>query len=215
MARSNRSRTVKTKQPSSKSNGKAHERLWVGFSAPNLLRQPALRTFRAVLSQNEVALGQATGFTNISFGYSYALFNGGADYLAVFDSYRILEVQATFRPTITTGISGFSAPSVYTVIDYDDSNPLTTASAFREYSNVTITQYETVQRTFAPAANFATYDTGGAATGYGTMYSPWCDAASPNVEHHGMKLGMDGGVSTSAQAIVVNHRFLVEFRCTR
>lgn len=191
------------------------EKLWIGMSAPQILRQPALRTFLTVLSQNESGLGQVAGFNNVSYSYELGNMNGSADYTALFDSYRILKVEATIRPFYTTGFATFNPPTIYSVIDYDDSNTLTTASAFREYANVTLSQYETVQRTFAPGANIAAYITGGAATGYTTQISPWVDVGSVTVEHHGLKIGMDGGAAAVAQGVMVNTRFLVEFRCTR
>lgn len=195
------------------------ETFWAAVStAPPLLRQPALATITVLMTQNEIAIGQLTGssFQHIEFGYSMALMNGGADYLAVFDSYRIKLVESVIRPMITVGSTGFTVPSVYSVIDYDDSNPLTTASGFREYSNCQITQYETVRRTFVPCVNIAAYDTGGAATGFTSHFAPWCDAASVNVEHHGFKVGMDGfATGTLAQTVMINHRFVVEWRCTR
>jgi len=145
--------------------------------------------------------------------------NGSADYTALFDAYRILKIEAVIRPTYTTGVAAsavtFAAPTVYTVIDYDDSNPLTTASAFREYSNCTITQYESIRRSWVPAIVTPAFVSGGAATGYMNVYSPWIDITSVTVEHYGLKVGMDGGTSTVPQVLEINVDFLVEFRCTR
>ena len=104
---------------------------------------------------------------------------------------------------------------MYSVIDYDDSNPLTTSSAFREYSNCTETQYESIRRSWIPTISTVAYVSGGAATGYMNVYSPWISIGSPTVEHFGLKVGMEGGAGTIPQVVEVNTDFLVEFRCTR
>jgi len=199
---------------------RARESAWMGLTgAKQTIRQLGLRTFTTAMSQNEAALQQAAGFTHLEFSFSIGAMNGSADYLALFDSYRILKVEAIIRPTITVGTSSttvnFVAPTVYTIVDYDDVNPLTSSTLYREYANCTLTQYETVVRKFTPAVNQAAYSVGGALTSSTNVFAPWCDAASVNTEHHGLRIGMDGGTAVIPQTLNVNITFLVEWRCTR
>jgi len=169
----------------------------------------------SVMSQNEQVVTQVTPFGEADFSFELGNMNGSADYIALFDSYRILKAEVTIRPTITTGVAGCNPPTLYTVIDYDDSNALGSAQLFREYSNCMLTQYETVVRMFTPHVNNALRVNGGGATGFGSVRSPWCDAASTTIEHFGLKLGLDGGAGSVPQNFIVNFRFMVEWRTTR
>jgi hypothetical protein len=194
---------------------KKKEKCWLSIAGrPPLLRQPALRTFVTLMSQPDSTVTQAVGFVCTSFTYQATNFSGIADYLTLFDSYRIREVELVVRPAYTTGFSTFNPPTVYTVIDYDDNSTLT-ATQLREYSNLELSCYETVVRHFVPAVNIPTYVSGGASTGDMTVFAPWIDAATTTVEHCGVKIGIDGGTLTNSQQLDINHRFLVEFRCTR
>lgn len=183
---------------------------------PSWIRRPAGQTFTAALSMIETQLVSLAAFNFTTLGFNMGMVTGGGDYLAVFDAYRIREIEVTIRPSYTAGFASFAAPTVYTVIDLDDSNPLTTAAAFREYGNVTLSQYETVVRKWVPRINLPAYISGGANTGSIPVPAPWIDAASVAVEHHGIKIGIDGNSGTpNAQQVTINARFLIDFRTTR
>jgi hypothetical protein len=195
---------------------KKKERFWAAVGGkPTLLRQPAYRSFKTLLSIAETQMQSATTFTNSVFSYQLANMLGQADYVAVFDSFRILEVEVVIRPSVTTGTSSVQTPTVYTVIDYDDVSALTTAAAFREYSNLEMTQYETVVRKFVPTVQDVALNNGGSLTGYNTVFAPWIDCGTPSVDHFGFKIGMDACATNMYQNLDINTRFLVEFRCTR
>lgn len=162
------------------------------------------------------SLLSAATFSTAGYEVDFSQFAGGADYLAVFDQYRIREIQVTIRPQMTTAVVGFAAPLVYSVIDLDDSTPLGTAAIFREYANCTTTQYETLVRSWKPCISVPAYVTGGAATGAMSVPAPWIDVATINVAHFGFKLGIEpnsGG--TSSQLLSVDFKALVDFRTTR
>lgn len=191
------------------------ETVWASIAGrPPLLRMPALRTFITLMSQNPGELTQAAAFVAGQYSYFMSNFNGSADYLALFDSYRIRQVECVIRPAYNVGTANLNPPTIYSVVDYDD-GALPTASQMREYANCELTQYETVCRHFVPAVNVPSYVGGGAATGSNSVFAPWIDAASVNVEHFGVKIGMDGSATANTQQLEINHRFIVEWRCTR
>lgn len=108
-----------------------------------------------------------------------------ASYAAVFDTYRILQVTVEFFPQSTPTIS---QPSVYTVIDYDDS-AASTISALQRYDTLQVVPMGTYfQRTFNPRIATAAYS--GVFTSFAQSKSSWIDMASTSVIHYGIKTGV-------------------------
>jgi len=104
---------------------------------------------------------------------------------ALFDQYRIARVEFWLIPNGTAS----SVTGLYsTAIDYDDSTSLTTYNQILSYQNVVTTQPDTGQyRSFVPHVAVASYS--GAFTSFANETAPWIDAASPSVQHYGVKFG--------------------------
>ena len=201
---SNSKRTLKSKG----------ETLWVGMgNLPITIRQGVGTVYTIVESLPEATLVQTTGFANTALEWELNYLGNLSAYQTLFDQYKFAAVEVTIRPQFTTGQSGMLTPSVYSVIDYDDNAALTSSGAFRDYSNCTITQYETVVRKFTPhvvgAASIAN-----AFTGRTSVAAPWVDIVSDTVSHFGLKVGMDAGSGTF-QRLIINVTLRLEFQTTR
>lgn len=193
---------------------KGKEKTWCSVTGkPPMLFGRALQTISVVLEMPPSTIVQVAGAeVQFNTAVQYAFLTGGADWLSVFDAYRIKLMQVTVRPTYTVGVVGMvKMPNVYTVIDYDDSAGVSGA-VLQQYSNCTITGGETIVRTFHPHCEI---DMGGA--GSGNVESPWCDATSVNIPHFGFKAVVDPAAAgqTVFQEFSNFTRVLVEFRTTR
>jgi hypothetical protein len=106
-----------------------------------------------------------------------------ANWVAVYDQYRIFAVEVTFILNQGTGAQG----EVFSVIDYDDTNNLGSLSDAMAYPNVIVSNLNnTVVRSFRPHVAVALYG-GSTFTSYGNVADQWIDAASPGVPHYGIK----------------------------
>jgi hypothetical protein len=154
---------------------------------------------------------------NTALNYQLASLDQVNTYTALFDQYRIDEVQVTLRPTFNVGIQGLGTPSpiIYTVIDYDDSSALGTIAAFRQYNNCTETQFETVVRSFKPHAAMAAYT--GTFVGFANEESPWLDCSSTTIQHYGYKFAIAPPPSstTSLYSVALTTRMKISFRNVR
>jgi len=120
----------------------------------------------------------------------------------IFDQYRIAHVSVDFIPLLAT----LSTSPLYTVIDYDDSNVLTSLAATLEYSTLQISQQGQQQtRVLSPRVALSAYT--GAFTGFANQGGQWIDAASPTVQHYGIKWyfpSLAGASTVPAYNVVVH-----------
>jgi len=166
-----------------------------------------------VQSTQEVQLPQTyPGFSNAPYYFSLSQLDQATSWSAVFDQYRLAEVEITLRPQYNTGQTGVGAVNWYTVIDFDDANPVTSAAGMREYNNCMISGYETQVRRFVPHAALSAYQ--GAFAGFANVTAPWLDVASPTIQHYGLKLGIDPGSAAplTPQVIVMQFKYRIQFR---
>lgn len=129
----------------------------------------------------------------------------------VFDQYRLDRVDLRLVPNITESLS--SAPvsgKIYSVIDFDDSNALTSISQASEYSNCMVWEpTDPIQVSFVPHFAYGAY--GSSVFGSFANSKPsWIDAASGTVEHYGVKLAITP--TTTAVTYTVQLRYHVSFR---
>lgn len=164
----------------------------------------------------------------LSFTLSQA--EGAADFTALYDQYRIRAVQVKFSPISLTinnlnssALSSGQSPTLMSVIDYDDSTDLPSASVARQYSTCIVNQYSTSQskattRYFTPASLTQLYRTL-TTTGYSSKYGQWIDVATNDVPHYGMKFLMTTPVTINATDTNVGYqidtKYYLEFRNSR
>jgi hypothetical protein len=116
-----------------------------------------------------------------------ALFNS-SNFTAIFDQYKITEVEVFIYPTLTNS-AAYVANSM-SVVDYDDSNTLSSNSAYLNYENVEFSVVTNGHyRKFRPHIAIAAYQ--GAFTGFANEAPQWIDCAYPNIQHYGVKFGVE------------------------
>jgi len=158
----------------------------------NLVTSTTINTFRSYV----FAAADIGDFTGLS---------------GVFDQYRLDRVDLRFVPNITETLS--SAPlsgKVYSVIDFDDSNALTSASQASEYSNCMVWEpVDPIQISLVPHFAYGAYGTS-LFSSFANSKPNWIDAASGNVEHYGVKLAITP--TTTAVTYTVQLRYHISFR---
>jgi hypothetical protein len=181
-----------------------------------IIPPPDNQVFTAVQYLDIGTLTQSASFISLAYATTLSMVSQAASFGAVFDQYRIDEIEFTLRPFFTTGQSGMHTPLLYTVIDYDDAVTLTGGNAtFLSYENCITSQYETVVRAFKPHVAMAALDTT-AYTSSVNAESPWCDMANSGIVHYGLKLGMDAsGGGTPLQAFSIVCKLKMQFRNLR
>jgi len=128
----------------------------------------------------------AIGTASIYFNLTNT--NESTNFQAIFDQWRIAQVEVWLTPTGGNFSSAGTNTSgkMYTVIDFDDAIPLATVAAALNYQNVTqTTSNQGVYRRFKPHNAVAAYS--GAFTSFQNVVNQWCDSASPNIQHYGFK----------------------------
>lgn len=111
------------------------------------------------------------------------------EFTALYDQYRISKVVYKLIPRASQALpSNPNQGTLFSVIDYTDSNPLTSADQANEYASVKRTRgFKTHSRVIRPKLNVPLYETGAPLTfGYGVR-SGWVNCADPAVHHYGLK----------------------------
>jgi hypothetical protein len=140
-----------------------------------------------------------------AYNYTAAALDNASGFASVFDQYRIDRIQTTFRPMnvatplVNTASSGFIAPIIYTVIDYDDSTTPTTVAQLRDYQNCSSHLYDPFTLDFKP---HVAMNVGGSLSG--NIVGPWIDWATPSIQHFGVKLGIPAGTAGFEQQWTVS-----------
>lgn len=128
-----------------------------------------------------------------TYNFRLSQFTGYADWAGAFDLYRLRGIAIEFAPNITVGTTTNILPRLYTVIDYDDSASVTRAQALQYDTCVVSPPGTGVVRTLTPRLAVAAYS--GTFTSYANMKAQWIDVASPDVQHYGVKIVVEGGAS--------------------
>jgi len=132
---------------------------------------------------------------------------------AVFDQYRVAELEVWCYASGIGDNSTIANSSKYlTVIDYDDSNNLSTYNSGLDYTNVVETPIALGHyRRFVPHIAVAAYS--GAFTSYKNDTAPWIDLNSLTVQHYGIKAAAQ--TMTSAINIFLQCRVHLQLRNIR
>lgn len=183
---------------------------WVGMSNVPRLVLSDDTTYTFVQDQAGSSITQVAGttvFGALAFRLSYV--DQAATFSALFDEYRIMSIQVTFRPTTNMGqlqLTNVITPTFVTVIDLDDGSTPTTFGQLREYNNALPTVFEVQQRTFTP----------GTLVGANVQRRTWIDMASYNTQDfHGIKYGLEGGSGGQTALQVISYTTRYHFECRR
>jgi len=150
----------------------------------------------------------ASGFAQNFQGVGVANF---PQYAAVFDQFRIRQIEVWFlpQPGAFSNVTG----TLYTVIDYDDSQTPTTEVQMNSYENVTVSGLaEGVYRRFRPHNTPIVFDSLSTPVSRPAInvVSEWLNAAYGNIPHYGFK------ALSSITGSIVNYdikiRYWMQFR---
>jgi hypothetical protein len=155
-----------------------------------ILRRNKVHTFSRTVGLGDIVTSAVDVFG--AYAFTIGALPGSADFLSLFDQYRLSQVTLTFSPV---NIDGIGEP-IYTVLDYDDAAVPTSTDVLRQYDNLKITpvsQY--FERTLNPHVALAAYS--GAFTSFANMAASWIDSGSPAVQFYGLKYAWPGRVGAT------------------
>ena len=176
------------------------------FNGESSLQITRMVQFTNVNQNNVAAVG-------VSYSFQLSDLPSFADFTALFDSYRIDEVELTMIPGWTQFDNNTMA-LVLSVVDFDDATVSTDLSAFLQSENVQQhTPHEPIRIKLKP--KFATAAFSGAFTSY-SVSQGWVDCGSPSVQHYGIKLflGALQGAATN-NTWLVTARYKISLRAAR
>jgi len=163
-----------------------------------------------------------TAVTNTASSYLFSLadLDQAADFVSLFDQYRITAVRIMFEP-ISNAVQlldpTVTAPGIlYSVIDYDDANNLTSIAQARSFANcLEASPGKSVCRTFVPRMALAAYS--GTFTSFANIAPHWIDTSNTGVQHYGVKVIVSPGLAgqTLLSKWIVKREYFIEFRNVR
>jgi hypothetical protein len=139
-----------------------------------------------------------------AFSFTVSSLADFSSWSGAFDQYRIVAIEVTVlpQPGNTPGQEGH----IYSVIDYDDANNLTTLTEATNYPNCVVIQgskENILVRSFKPHIAVANYS--GSFSSFNNMCDQWIDSASTGTQHYGLKFAMSPTTS------VCSYDFMVKF----
>jgi len=171
------------------------------------------QTFKVLQSFN-----QQGAFTTNATVPTFAAIHFELDFLdqyaafgAIFDQYRIDEIEVWIQPQISADVSSGSG-LLLSVIDLDDSNVLTSVGQATDYASCVQGPAKTGHfRRFIPRLAVSAY--GGSFGAFANRSPMWIDVASPNVQHYGVKLAAPASSTPIIYDIMA--RYSLSFKCVR
>jgi len=126
---------------------------------------------------------------------------------ALFDQYRIEEIQLRFRSrspglfVANSSSPNYSCPQLMAVVDRDDNTAPSTLLELQQYDNCQqISTQDSLDIILKPSVTPSVFS-GGAFSGYSVEESGdlWLDVANASIPHYGVKVGLSSLVATSTQ----------------
>lgn len=140
--------------------------------------------------------------------------------IAIFDTYRIDEVEVTFFPmfranAFPTTVGNILVPLIYTAVDLDDSASPGGVFALEEYGCCQI-HSDDKPFSFSYKPKWAAAAYAGMTTGY-AVAGGWLDCGYPSVQHFGWKYAVTPGATgqTALQVWNVSMKVKVSFKNVR
>lgn len=179
-------------------------------------RSPSLGNRPFTMTQNVLVLNWFSTsvtlptFTFIDFVASQIdQFN---DLAAVFDQYRVNEVEV-FITNQASNLNIQNTGRLITVLDYDDSNNLTTLGQAEDYTTAVTSSCQSSQyRRLVPRMALAAYS-GTLFNSFANIAPQWIDSASTAVKHYGVKLA--ASVTSSVMVFDLQIKYNISFRQVR
>lgn len=137
-----------------------------------------------------------------------------ATFAALYDQYRITSITLKFTPAMTqsTGPLVFPNLMMYTVLDYNDANALSTTAQATQHNTCRMHPWlKGFSRTFKPHVVMNVTDS--AAQAYVlTKPAPWISTANTNIQHLGVKMITDVNSGSGNFIWNVNYIFTIQFK---
>jgi len=155
-----------------------------------MLRVPTNNEVFRVMQEYEI-LGFLSSSTTLSTFAALSFVVNSLDQISsltgVFDQYLIERIEVKLTPRVSVaGIATSNTGFLHSVIDFDDANALSTIAQANDYPNcVAGSGVDGHYRTWVPHFAVAAYS--GAFTSFLNSGPTWIDAASPSVQHYGLK----------------------------
>lgn len=179
-------------------------------SQPSMLKSIGMPQITALLSTEELLYATTSGiaFVPAALAITLSMFSKSTAYTALFDQYRIDDVEMWIVPNAPQGSTTFS--SQYHAIDYDNASlPSDASDITSKATQITTDGASATYLRWQPHMAVALYS--GAFTSYGNEPADWIDAGSPNVQHFGVRSGY--GPSATGGIVYAYHvRAKVSFR---
>jgi hypothetical protein len=179
----------RTASQGKKASSKRDGRVYTLQNVPARMFRPVSRGSGAIFRiTQETLTGSALTTSNVSntfaaFNFTVASLDQISSLTALFDQYRIVQIEVWICPQATV----VGPSQLASVIDYDDSSNLSTFAQALDYVNVVSCSGDFAQyRTWRPHVAMAAYS--GAFSSFANVTSPWIDAVSTGVQHYGLKL---------------------------
>jgi hypothetical protein len=144
---------------------------------------------------SNVSIGQnAAGLDTLAaFKFRLSDLTNSTEFTNLFDEYRIVKVELTFRwdhaPATVGAALNLGVPPFYTVVDYDDASTPAVITDLFQYESCKMWDLSKGPAVVVvhPKISTAAYGAG-VFTSY-TNTRSWVDNASPSVDHYGAKYG--------------------------
>lgn len=146
--------------------------------------------FKRVVYQEKNIQVTTAGAVTDEYFYRLTQVPQNAEFTSLYEQYSIKLVKVELIPRPTSSEMGQSgAPQVHSVIDFNDSNPLTGLQDYLQYETYKSTRgLQIHKRVFKPMVAATVYN-GAIASGYSNPNrSIWVDTTSPAVQHYGLKI---------------------------
>lgn len=174
---------------------------------------------RRILRQPQITVElniQGTAFTTSNIASVYAgfpialnVFSNYTEYTQLFDQYKFEELEFWLEPFETQSNAVALSGTLSSCIDLDDGNTPTTIAGVQDHQGCVVTNgFAGHYHKWKPHMAVAVYS--GAFTSFANTPANWIDAASPAVQHYGIKTAITA--TTAAVPYSYTVKALVSFR---
>jgi hypothetical protein len=165
-------------------------------------------TYRCTRKYNYSGPITLSASTNLYGGVSPALSGlpSYTDFTGLYDSYKIVQIDAEFVPTIVVNDATCkNIPTLHVVIDFDNAATPGSENTLLQYENCeTVCFNKVYKRSWQPCIDLAAYNSGFTGTTSIPSTKNWLDCSSPSINHYGLKYGFVniGGTVTDFVAVL-------------
>jgi hypothetical protein len=179
-------------------------------------RENPRTTHRAVLRGEVLGFltSSTSGTTTSGTSFDLAACYNYSDFVALYDQYRVLQIEAVLQPTQDVSIVGSGAaaqyPMIASAVDLDNITPIDYGHVVAQQGALESSGHSSHYHKWTPCVAMGAFN-GSSIVAAATTESPWLNTSQPAIACYGLKMA----ASTSAGGTVaynLSFRMLVEFR---